>query len=128
MNVLQLLTKTRDLLSLPSKWVKGHLYANGGYCILGALQYSRSGQTFNEEWEEDSVYTQARTRCQMAVFEARYGEEYSLGNPLEDRCLPEIPGWNDATERDHDQIVDMLDRAIKIEASVVEHLKEDGLI
>lgn len=127
MNVLQLLTKTRELLSSPAKWVKQSLHKNGGYCLVGALQWAAKGQTYNEDSDDLGwVYDQATTRCQLAIWEKYEGQEWDLSQEIDDMALPAIPGWNDDDEREHHEILATLDRAIKLELTVAASMEEDS--
>ena len=117
MNVLQLLNKTRELLSSPSKWVKGALYRSGGYCLMGALQYTATGRVYEGNTNPDDwVYDQAMTRCRLAIWESYNEREWDTD--IEINRLPDIPTWNDNDGRDHDQLMETLDRAIKLEIKV----------
>ena len=126
MNVLQLLVKTRELLSAPSKWVKQALHRDGAYCLVGALQYVAKGETYIESADDLGwVYNQARTRCQLAIWETIEDREWDL-SLIDSGELPDIPTWNDDDLRDHDAILANLDRAIKLEHKVVASMEVDS--
>ncbi len=118
MDVLQLLNRTRELLSSPSRWVKSALHRDGGYCLIGALQYTYKHETYTEDEDLGWPYDQARTRCQAAIWEQLHGQEFDPFDPARDYELPQIPGWNDADETDHVQLMAVLDRAIKLEEKI----------
>lgn len=126
MDVLQLLKKTRELLSSPSKWVKQSLYDDGGYCLVGALQFAAKHETYNEESDLGWPYNQARMRCQAAIWEQYNNLEWDPWDPMNQDELPDIPGFNDREETEHEQIVAVLDRAIKLEEKILDGQREDN--
>ncbi len=120
MTVLELLGKTRELLSSSSDWVKGALRQEGAYCLVGALQYAYKHETYSETTSDIGLeYNQARIRCQVAIWESTSGQEYDPFDPQADLNLPDIPPWNDADNREHDEILDCIERAMKIESRII---------
>ena len=122
MNVLQLLRKTREILSSPSAWVKRSLHQSGGYCLVGALQWATKGETYEEDSDLGWVHNQAKIRCQLAIWETENEREWDLSSAVDE--LPAIPSWNDTVDREHHEILATLDRAIKLENMVVASMEE----
>jgi len=126
MSVRELLVRTREVLSSPSKWVKQKLHDDGGYCLIGALQFAAKGQTYNESTELGWIYNQARVRCQLAIWEAERGQEWDPASDYDVGDLPDIPSWNDDDDRQHDEILACLDRAIKLDYKVVSSMEDQS--
>lgn len=127
MSVLELLVRTKEILSSPSKWVKSKLHASGGYCLVGALQFAAKGQIYDEDSQLGWIYNQARVRCQLAIWEAENGQEW------DPQCfdvdvgdLPNIPSWNDDDDRQHADILACLERAIKLDHKVVASMEDQS--
>ena len=114
MNALQLLQKTRELLSNAKHWVTGTLREEGAYCLVGALQWSWEGECHTEAWIGPEEYEQAKDDLRFAIH-TYFLERGDTPETLDVPKNMDIPAFNDMdgnTSEDHARILDVLDKAI----------------
>lgn len=124
MNVSQLLRRTRDLVTSPSRWIQGHLREQGGYCLVGALQYSWKGTVSNEHWGGDMIYDLAKQDL-ISSIQSWYDEQQWPDDDGDNDSRPtnlDIPefndwqqhtvGWTGPAQQDHARVLNVLDKAI----------------
>ncbi len=121
MTAYELLRRTRTLLSNPSKWVQGKLRREGGYCLIGALQWSYGQRTYTETWGDGGTYDLAKCDLQHAIRDwyvakeaARNAEEFGWSEIAAPQNM-DIPEFNDEQIEGadgHAEILHVLDKAI----------------
>ena len=114
MNALQLLRKTRGLLSDATRWVTSTLRQDDAYCLVGALQWSWEGQTHTESWVGPLEYEAAKIDLQYAIH-AYFVEHGDAAHTLDPPTNMDLPAFNDLDgcgRSDHRRILDVLDKAI----------------
>lgn len=95
--VTELLIEAKKLIDTPDKWIKGIYEWNGCYCVSGALREARKSFDYNSFWK---------------AYELIMQEAYSV----------DIPKFNDAITTTHDDVMKVMDKAIK--ASKANKLQE----
>lgn len=124
MTAYELLRRTRTLLANPSRWIQGKLRREGGYCLVGALQWSYSQRTYTETYGDGGTYDLAKADLQYAIrdwYLAREDGDAEIAPP-QNMDLPEFNDELVEGAEGHADILHVLDKAIsRAEGRTVEY-------
>ncbi len=136
-DVATLLFSVRNLISDPSRWCQGTHWTEGRFCVLGAIlaerfryeinahrpDVNRNDVEFLKEfqsnldkhlWKDSSVDDYAPVRDDL-IHTARWVLDVVVRCDHGDRG--HVEDWNDLTSTTHNDVLDVLDRAINYELS-----------
>ena len=153
-DVMTLLSRARWLLSDPARWQQDAQWTDDKFCILSALIAERFRHEIDTHWAEDywnDNYSSREFRRDLFVHAWKGGaDEYA---PMRDdlvhsarwmlsavvryehdyRQRVDVESWNDLPTRSHNDVLDILNKAINYErcdiyaAKVVSAIGEDWL-
>ena len=107
------LIKARELLADEGKWMKGMLIVDGCMCILGAIGVATGiipADTRNLfKGTQTAVYDALEDSPEVVIVARLARDTTVLADPV-----TALYRWNDNSSRTHDEVMDVLDKAIAL--------------